>query len=357
MESLAHLLEDGISRGWHPGGQLVVHERGRTRIDLACGTAAPGVGVSGGTVLLWMSAGKPLLAAGLALLQSRGLLEWDDPVVKFLPAFAAHGKEAFTLRHLLEHRAGFRTADAGRHPDWAAQVAAVCAARREPDWEPGARQGYHTVGSWTVLGAVAEAVTGEPVGDWLRREVFLPLGMKSTWTGLPLEADGWVPGAFAPMAECAGGFCGPHPFWSQPAHLHARWPGSNTFSTAQDMARFYAALLDGGRGVIPEVFVRELLQAKPEARMDATFRRPMRFHLGFLFDSKQEGESWHSYGYGAAAGPRTFGHGGNQCAVAFADPDRELVVAAAFNGMPGELAHQQRMRGLLAAVEALRAEE
>jgi CubicO group peptidase (beta-lactamase class C family) len=176
--------------------------------------------------------------------------------------------------------------------------------------------------------------------------------MKSTWTGLPAGADDWAPGAFARMHECAGGFCGPHPFWSRPEHLHARWPGSNTFSTAHDMARFYGALLDGGRGVVPGPFVNELSNARPVARMDATFRRPMRFHLGFLFDSKQEGESWHSYGYGAAAGPRSFGHGGNQCAVAFADPDRGVVVAAAFNGMPGELAHQQRMRRLLAAVEA-----
>jgi CubicO group peptidase (beta-lactamase class C family) len=55
-------------------------------------------------------------------------------------------------------------------------------------------------------------------------------------------------------------------------------------------------------------------------------------------------------GYRQYSSPRTFGHGGSQSSVAFADPDRKLVVAVVFNGMPGEARHDARMRAFLAAL-------
>jgi CubicO group peptidase (beta-lactamase class C family) len=313
-------------------------------MDVAVGSAESGLPLTPETVLIWMSAGKPLLAAGLVLLREHGALDWDDPVVRFLPEFGVHGKDQVTLRHLLDHQAGFRQADPIREVDWAAQVAAVCAARLEPSWETGAKTGYHTAGSWTVLGAVLERIVRERLGSWMRREVFGSLGMQSTSLG--------ASGAVGAMHECRDGACRPHPFWSVPAHLEACWPGSNTFSTARDMAAFYQALLDGGAGLWKESVVREWTSAAPAARPDASFKRPMRFHLGLLHDSKQPGESWHSYGYGARASARTFGHSGNQCSCAFADPERGLVVALVFNGMPGEPVHQARVREVLEAVDA-----
>lgn len=318
--------------------------------QVAVGESSPGILLTPDSVLLWMSAGKPLLAAGLGLLWQDHLLSWDDPVVRYLPEFGSHGKDTLTLRHLLDHTGGFRQADPIRERSWPDQVAAVCASRREPNWPPGEKQGYHLGGSWTILGAVLERITSERLAPWLRCHLFEPLGMRSTWTGLPPEAAAWPAGRLAPMLQSVQGALQPHPFWSLPENLGACWPGSNTLSTARDMAVFYLSLLEGGRGVLAEATVRELTTPTHPARMDATLKRPMRFHLGFLFDSKQPGESWHSYGYGAAASARTFGHGGNQSTVAFADPVRGLAVALAFNAMPGDLLHQQRTRAALDAI-------
>ena len=53
------------------------------------------------------------------------------------------------------------------------------------------------------------------------------------------------------------------------------------------------------------------------------------------------------YAYGPHASLRTFGHGGNQSSIAFADPVHALAVAIIFNGMPGEAAHQRRMHNVL----------
>ena len=76
----------------------------------------------------------------------------------------------------------------------------------------------------------------------------------------------------------------------------------------------------------------------------------MDWGLGIIIDSNRYGDDTVPYGYGRSSSPRTFGHGGSQSSIAFADPDCRLVVAAVFNGMPGEAKHDARMRAVLAAL-------
>ena len=76
----------------------------------------------------------------------------------------------------------------------------------------------------------------------------------------------------------------------------------------------------------------------------------MDWGLGLIIDSKGYGIDTVPYGYGKYSSSRTFGHGGSQSSVGYADPDRKLVVAAVFNGMPGDRAHNIRMRAFLTAL-------
>ena len=55
-------------------------------------------------------------------------------------------------------------------------------------------------------------------------------------------------------------------------------------------------------------------------------------------------------GYGRHASARTFGHSGYRSSVGFADPERGLAVAVAFNGTPGNDAHERRIRATLDGV-------
>jgi hypothetical protein len=66
----------------------------------------------------------------------------------------------------------------------------------------------------------------------------------------------------------------------------------------------------------------------------------------FMIDSKRYGREMVSYGYGRFAAEDTFGHGGSQSSCAFADLAHGLVVAWAFNGLPGERRHQHRAHEL-----------
>ena len=83
---------------------------------------------------------------------------------------------------------------------------------------------------------------------------------------------------------------------------------------------------------------------------DETFRHVMDWGLGFIVDSKRYGPETVPYGFGPHASSRTFGHGGAESSIGFADPEAGLVVAWVANGMPGEARHNRRNRAINAAI-------
>ncbi len=144
LPSAARLLQRGIDDGSHVGAQLYLSRAGRVLVDDAIGLARAGRPLRADHSMLWMSAGKPVMGVAILQLRERGLLELDHPVCRYLPEFAAHGKQAVTLRHVLTHTGGFRGAD----PSWSSGpwdeiVAEICAAELDPGAVPGAQSAYH----------------------------------------------------------------------------------------------------------------------------------------------------------------------------------------------------------------------
>jgi CubicO group peptidase (beta-lactamase class C family) len=84
--------------------------------------------------------------------------------------------------------------------------------------------------------------------------------------------------------------------------------------------------------------------------LDQTFQHILDWGLGFIINSNRYGVETVPYGFGRHSSPRTFGHGGYQSSAAFADPERRLAVAIAFNGMPGEQTHNRRIRDTLTSL-------
>ena len=148
LERTIAAIERGMQQGLHVGAQLYVSLHGQVVADQAFGIAREGVAMTPDTLMLWLSAGKPISAVAIAQLWERGLLELDDVVAAHIPEFAAGGKEAITIRHILTHTGGFR-AVLGHWEDkpWDRVIAAICAARLEPRWVPGEIAGYHPLTS------------------------------------------------------------------------------------------------------------------------------------------------------------------------------------------------------------------
>src|SRR5688572_6616331 len=154
-------LDKGITNGLQVGVQLFVAHASQPPIEIAVGEAGPGVPMRGDTLMIWMSACKPVTAVAIGQLWERGLLDLDDRVARHIPEFAQNGKDAVTIRHLLTHTAGFRgiAGDWERRP-WEQIIAAVCDARLEPGWVPGEKAGYHVATSWYVLAEIVRRLDG-----------------------------------------------------------------------------------------------------------------------------------------------------------------------------------------------------
>jgi CubicO group peptidase (beta-lactamase class C family) len=176
-------LSRGVGRGWHTGAQLYAWRRGENVTDLALGEARPGVPMTPSTIVEWASATKAVTCGAAALLWQRGLFDLDDPVCRHVPEFAANGKEAVTVRHLMTHTGGL-TDPVDRVMPFADAVAAVCRAPLAEGWVPGERCAYNSVGMWAIA-ALVERLSGRRFADFVRSEIFEPLGLRDSRPGSP----------------------------------------------------------------------------------------------------------------------------------------------------------------------------
>ena len=151
----------------------------------AWGTDGRGDRVTAETPFLWGSVAKPVTATAVMTLVQSGRLRLDDRVVDHLPGFRfggpAHASKV-TIRHLLEHTAGIPAPVTPRltdcHGSGCPRPARRLAALDDvtPLGPPGTTYAYTSV-DYLVLTAVVESVTGRPLADVLRRNVFTPAGM------------------------------------------------------------------------------------------------------------------------------------------------------------------------------------
>jgi CubicO group peptidase (beta-lactamase class C family) len=140
--------------------------------------------------------------AAAMLLHQRGLLRLETPLEELLPRYIEKraagvvgptaGGRRVTLRHLLAHNSGlpgyvefFRTTAT---PDALMKACLELPLKAEP----GARAEYSDPG-FILLGKALEALTGESLAPWVRREVFQPLGLTATSFCPPAEARSLIP--------------------------------------------------------------------------------------------------------------------------------------------------------------------
>lgn len=362
MNPLVHTraaIDEGTSSGLHIGAQLFATIDGRPAAELALGQARldPPTAMAPDTLMVWLSAGKPITAAAIAMLSDAARLAFDDPVARHIPEFAQNGKDVITIRQLLTHTGGIRGVDTG-YPfaTWDETIARICAMRIERDWIPGQRAGYHTHTSWYLLGEIINRITGTPHDRWIRANLFEPLGMQDSWLAMtPQRYDAYGP-RIGQLMDTAGELrLAPRPMINLDTELAASRsrPSASCRGPLRDLARFYEMLRRGGEldGVrlLRQETVRLMTSRQRVGMMDATFRQTIDWGLGVILNSAHYGPGI-PYQFGPAASPDTFGHGGSQSSTGFCDPERKLVVALLFNGCPGEPAHDRRLRSVLKAL-------
>jgi CubicO group peptidase (beta-lactamase class C family) len=343
-------LVDGIEWGLQPGALLYVSRGGQPVAHLGIGEARAGTPMDPDQMVIWFSMTKPSVAIAVAQQWERGALELDDPVVRHLPEFGAHGKHSITIRHLLTHTAGIRSADAVTSTAtgdsyWDEVVAGICAIEPEADWVPGARAGYHLTSGMTVLAEIVRRLDGRRFETYVREEVFGPLAMDDCWVGMPHARVAEYGERLGTMHSTAAGTAIPLRDFEREEFLGRCIPGGGGRGPVRQLGRLYEALLgrgelDGRRVVLPQTV--EALTARHRVGLyDETYHVPCDWGLGFAIDA---------FAMGRHASPRTFGHGGALSAISFADPEHGLVAVVQVNGMCTNDDHYLRMDAVTTAL-------
>jgi D-alanyl-D-alanine carboxypeptidase len=129
---------------------------------------------------------KQFTATAIMMLKEKGLVSLNAPMETYLPDFPTQGR-LVTVRHLLNHTSGIQSysSSSAFHRETArlnlplSRLMALIA-NRPFDFEPGEKYLYNNSG-YVLLGAIIERVSGHKYRDFLRREIFVPLGMMNTF--------------------------------------------------------------------------------------------------------------------------------------------------------------------------------
>ena len=278
------------------------------------------------------------------------------------PEFAAHGKQAVTIRQVLDHTAGVPGIPLDTTVEDLCDWDRICAAVADQElwWEPGTKVGYHAYTFGYILGEVARLATGKRISQLLDEEVAEPLGVAGElWFGMPAsEQHRLAPLEDAPgAAEMAAQMLASMPpdlpmlkagpmatfpnadFGNRPDTLAADIPAGGKVS-ARAIARVYAALLgevDGVRLLSPERLAEAT--AVSSRGTDEVFGQPTTWGLG--------------YGIGGPTGdpqaaPTTFGLGGVGGSFACGDTASGLAWAVTKNRISNDFSTSTRLGGLIA---------
>jgi CubicO group peptidase (beta-lactamase class C family) len=356
LPETAKVIRAGIERGLRTGLQLYVSRGGEVIADSGFGESSPGVPMTFQTIMMWLSAGKPLTAVAILQLVEHGLLDLDGRIVDWIPEFAAGGKGQIRLHHLLTHTGGFRNVETGwPHLSWDETIARISESSLEEDWRVGETAGYHTSSSWFILGELIQRVDprGRSFSEYLREEICGPLGMNDSWNGMASEVWSANNARIAEMSQLDKGTTELLP-WHDEQHCVAVSPGANSRGPVRELGRFYECLLAGGEvdgsRIFSEGLIELLTTRHREGIYDQTLFHKVDFGLGVIVDSNRYGVDTVPYGFSPYCSEQTFGHGGSQSSIGFADPNAELVVCYAANRRVGEPRHQKRNREIVSAI-------
>jgi SSS family transporter len=192
---ISTLMNDAIAAHKLPGAVVVVGHDGQILFHQAYGNRK----VSGETSPDGSTAAEPMtedtifdmasltkcLATATAMMQlyEQGKFQFDDPVAKYLPDFAANGKPNVTIRELLTHYSGLPPDISIKDP-WGLsapdKAEGIKRALASPlDNPPGQKFVYSDI-NFITLGALVEKLSGQPEDVYVQQHIFSPLGMLST---------------------------------------------------------------------------------------------------------------------------------------------------------------------------------
>jgi N-acyl-D-amino-acid deacylase len=316
LEPLDEAVMIMMERHGVPGASLAIAKDGRLVYAKGFGWANVDekIPMEAKTLLGVASLSKPITALAILKLIEEGKLKLDDPAFAILahirpPEWARVDPRLrfITIRQLLNHSGGWKRSASGDPANWSPMIARKLGVP-EPitgeqfisflqtmrlDFNPGTETQYSNVG-YVILGQIIEKVSGQGYEEYVRKNVFEPIGItrarihKMEAKYFPGEGGRYLAGTTIqlppmqlPMIRAAGG-------WS---------------ASAIDMVTLLAAL-DGSRGKILKDETFRLMTAPPPEPIP---RRSSGAYVGLGFESVLPLEKGFAYSQdGSFHGMRAF---------------------------------------------------
>jgi CubicO group peptidase (beta-lactamase class C family) len=211
------------------------------------GIAGPdGRPVTAQTPFILGSTSKSFTALAVMQLVEAGKIDLDAPVTKYLPWFRslnAAGSAQISVRHLLHHTSGLQTYE-GRQGLWDTDNSSVALENgiRElssaPLRQPAGQRFEYANENYNALGLIVQAVSGTSYEDYVRSWIFAPLQMSHSGAALSDPAAVDIASGYRYWLRWPVTFDAPYPRRMTPAGF--------LISSAEDMAHYVAAQLNGG---------------------------------------------------------------------------------------------------------------
>lgn len=295
------------------------------------------------TIINVYSTTKTMTALTALLVADRGELDFDAPVAKYWPEFAANGKQDVKVSHLMSHASGL---SGWKDPiskddlyDWD-KVTGLLAAQA-PLWEPGTAPGYHAITQGYLVGEVVRRITGKSLGTVFREEIAEPLGA-DFHIGLPATEDGRVADLIPPPPGVGIGDgvqtelqhnMSHNPGVDVAATRTREWrgaeiPAAGGTGNARSIALVHTILANGGvakgKRFMSEAGCRKALELQIEGQ-DLILGTPTRYGMGFGL----------SGGILPLPNPNTIFWGGYGGSLVIIDMDARTTFGYAMNKMAG----------------------
>ncbi len=302
MPTLTELL---VASG-DPGAAACVVRAGEITDEAVTGTLDGARPWTTDTLVMTYSCAKPFAALTVLTAVAEGALALDQPVADLWPAYAAHGKQATTVRHVLAHQAGLPA-----FPEGATDLAfddrdalVQLLAEATPVHEPGAACAEHALTYGHLCDQLVRLATGEDLADrfagiaarhgWdlhLRvagadlGRVADPVVVAPDWPARYTDDPRWGPAMTRPVGLLDAAVLGSERWRT------TSFPAIGLHASARGLATFYGQLMDQD-GAVAQLLGPELHGAYLAPQVtghDLLLDREVTWTLGFQVDDADIG--------------------------------------------------------------------
>ena len=335
VEALVARSRRDVDQGVLPSCQLALAHDGAIVVDETFGAPADSRFVA-------FSVTKALVGGLAWQLMGEGLISDATRVADVIPEFAANGKDAVTVGHLLTHTAGFPRAPMRPEEGADRQARVERMATWRLDWPPGTQTEYHATSAYWALVEVIDRVTASDFRTLFTERIAGPLGLATLSLGTT-SAVGVA--SIAAVGDAGDGkTLGDHVKetgeqfllrFNEPTVLAAGVPGAGGVGRAADIALFYQSLLRNKQGLWRDDVLTDATSNVRNTLIDPLFKVPANRTLGLVVAGDDDHAIVRGFGRGNSA--HAFGAQGVGGQIAWADPATGLSFCYLTNGLDADV--------------------